>query len=261
MFRRRWFLLSISGAAFTALTFWALSGRYLPGEQELLRGIVTHRIPPLHPFVLVISTLGSINFILPLWALAILIFAAWRKGAVVLRLLPVPLAYPLYTVVKSCVGRPGPTPPAFPWLYDLPIGYYVEGWLRRQLKDMPAQGVAVPVAAQPVTAEAVTRVMESGYVSGHALVAAIFYGTLALGLWALVARRPRRWLVVLPPAALSLLVGLARVYMGIHFPSDVLGAWLLGALFLIVVGAGVEAALPLVASRWHVVRTRRMTPT
>ncbi len=259
--RRRVFAFFITGVAFAALTLWARSGSYLPGEQELLRWIITHRLTALNPLLLLISTLGSINLILPLWALSIAIFALWKKGAAVLRLLPVPLGYPLYTIVKSCVGRPGPTAPTYPWLYDLPLGYFVEGLLRRQLKEMPAQGVAVPVAPQPVTAEAVTRVMESGYVSGHALVAGIFYGTLALCLWALLMRNPRRWLVIVPLAALALLVGVARIYMGIHFPSDVLGAWLLGVLFLVFIETVVEVILPPLTSRWQSIRTKGIAPT
>ncbi len=230
-------------AAFVALTLWAASGRYLPGEQDLLKFIVSHRLAAVNTPALVVSTVGSINIILPLWAI-LLAASAWRQRRWALRLLPVPLAYPLYTLVKSWVGRPGPAPSLYPWLYDLPLGYFMEGLFRRQIQELPAQGVTLPVVQQPVTAQAVVQVMESGYVSGHALTAAVFYGTLAWLLWK--SNFPRRVVrvAVLLPAALAVLVGIVRVYMGIHFPSDVLGAWLLAAIFLLSIDRLTETVAP-----------------
>jgi membrane-associated phospholipid phosphatase len=227
-------LFWMCGIGFLALTFWAASGRYLPGEQDLVLTVVGNRIPVLNQPAQLISLLGSINIILPLWTVIVVFAARRRRSGDVLRLFVVPLGYPLYVIIKSGIGRPGPMPPQYPWLYDLPLGYYVEGLLRRQLQELPSQGIAVPVAPQPVTAQSVTQVMESGYVSGHALVAAIFYGSLALLLWRNVTPWSVRWLAAILLAILAALVGLVRIYMGIHFPSDVLGAWLLAILFLIL---------------------------
>jgi undecaprenyl-diphosphatase len=63
--------------------------------------------------------------------------------------------------------------------------------------------------------------------SGHALAAASFYPVLA---WEAGCVRPlrRRWFAVL--AALGVLwLGLGRLYLGVHWPSDVLAGWALGA--------------------------------
>lgn len=58
--------------------------------------------------------------------------------------------------------------------------------------------------------------------SGHALYAMCLYGALA-GL--MVGRR----LVVYPLAALIIaLIGLSRIYLGVHYPSDVLAGWAIG---------------------------------
>ncbi len=56
----------------------------------------------------------------------------------------------------------------------------------------------------------------------------------AMVMWPLLARYLERawaWLVAL---LLILLAGVARVYLGVHFPSDVIGGWLLGASLLLL---------------------------
>jgi membrane-associated phospholipid phosphatase len=234
----------LSGIGFLLLTLWSASGRYLPGEQGLLLAIVNNRIAELNQPALLISALGSINVILPLWIVIMAAAALGRRLGSALQLLVAPLGYPIYVAIKSWVGRPGPVPPLYPWLYDLPLGYLTEGLLRRQAEALPTEGLAVPVVPQPVTAQTVTRVMESGYVSGHALVAAIFYGSLALFLWRNGASHFARWFGAVFCAILAVSVGVARVYMGVHFPSDVIGAWLLAILFLSLIDETIKRILP-----------------
>jgi len=70
--------------------------------------------------------------------------------------------------------------------------------------------------------------------SGHALLSSCCYGTLA----ALAAARledPFRWLVVVATAALVLAIGISRVYLGVHYPSDVIAGYLVAAVWLAAV--------------------------
>jgi membrane-associated phospholipid phosphatase len=62
-----------------------------------------------------------------------------------------------------------------------------------------------------------------GLPSGHAQNAIVLWGYLAT-----VVRGPRRWLCVL----LIVLISLSRLYLGVHFPGDVLAGWALGLLVL-----------------------------
>lgn len=63
-----------------------------------------------------------------------------------------------------------------------------------------------------------------GMPSGHAQNAVVVWGFLALSL-------RRRWARVVA-LALIVTIGLSRIYLGVHFPSDVLAGWLIGAVLL-----------------------------
>ena len=73
----------------------------------------------------------------------------------------------------------------------------------------------------------------SSFPSGHAL-----NSMAVLGLITLLAVRgrsgPTRVLVVTLGALLVLVVGFSRVYLGVHWPTDVLGGWLFGAVWLTI---------------------------
>jgi membrane-associated phospholipid phosphatase len=79
-----------------------------------------------------------------------------------------------------------------------------------------------------------------GLPSGHAQLATVGWGYLAVA-----ARRVWVWVMAV---ALILLIGLSRVYLGVHFPTDVLAGWTAGVLFLLAylwLAPGVESWLRL----------------
>jgi membrane-associated phospholipid phosphatase len=68
--------------------------------------------------------------------------------------------------------------------------------------------------------------------SGHALAGILLFGSLALMLGASRVPRPLRLWGGLGLAAVGLTIGLSRVYLGVHYLSDVLASWLLGLTML-----------------------------
>lgn len=72
---------------------------------------------------------------------------------------------------------------------------------------------------------------DASFPSGHALHTTVFYGTLAF-LWFRFSHGRRRWLGMPIAAIVVLLTGISRIYLGVHWPSDVLGGYLYGAFWL-----------------------------
>lgn len=68
--------------------------------------------------------------------------------------------------------------------------------------------------------------------SMHAAVSLATFGFLAYMVWEHLRPSHYRLPFALILAALPILIGFSRVYLGVHFPSDVLGGWVVGALLL-----------------------------
>jgi undecaprenyl-diphosphatase len=77
------------------------------------------------------------------------------------------------------------------------------------------------------------RVFTTSFPSGHATLSAITYLTIA----ALLARAypsPTSALYfMLLAALLTVLIGLSRIYLGVHFATDILGGWCIGTAWAI----------------------------
>lgn len=72
--------------------------------------------------------------------------------------------------------------------------------------------------------------------SGHSMTAAAVYLTLAELLARALDKRRLRIYVIALAAAIALLVGFTRVYLGVHYPSDVLAGWAVGTSWALLLG-------------------------
>lgn len=79
-------------------------------------------------------------------------------------------------------------------------------------------------------------IKETGYSfpSGHAMVTLVFYGTLLYFAFRHIPSRSLRSLLTVLAIFLILAIGVSLVYLGVHYPSDVLGSYLAGFCWLVI---------------------------
>lgn len=96
-----------------------------------------------------------------------------------------------------------------------------------------------------------TYVDSESFPSGHAMMATVVYLTLGALVTTLIEERRRRTYILLVALVVALLVGLSRVYLGVHYPTDVLAGWTLGLVW---------AVLCWTSARWVERRTGNGSP-
>lgn len=74
--------------------------------------------------------------------------------------------------------------------------------------------------------------------SGHSMLSACFFGVLAAIVTVRMSSRARRAALWLLAASATLLIGVSRIYLGVHYPSDVLAGFAAAAIWVVSVRAG-----------------------
>lgn len=80
----------------------------------------------------------------------------------------------------------------------------------------------------------------TSFPSGHATMSALVYLTLAALTVRIVPERPLKVTVLVIAVLLTGMVGITRVYLGVHWPSDVLAGWALGAAWALAFWAAAQ---------------------
>jgi len=77
---------------------------------------------------------------------------------------------------------------------------------------------------------------ESGYSfpSGHSMVSAAFYGFLIYLIYKNIKNKKLKWSLITILSVLIVLIGTSRIYLGVHYTSDVLAGFLISISYLIV---------------------------
>lgn len=199
--------LAVSAVSFAA--FWELAGEYAESptvaafDATISAAIQSMRTPPLTAIMLGITSLGST--IAVAGATVILVFLLLREART-------------RDVVFAVVAVAGGSllSPIFKGYFD---------------------------RVRPLAEDALIALPSSfSFPSGHAMGSmclAWVLGWLACGMgW----RTARKATVIGALAIYPVLVGISRVYLGVHWPSDVLASWLLGVAWLGLVTGGSETA-------------------
>lgn len=77
-------------------------------------------------------------------------------------------------------------------------------------------------------------IAETGYSfpSGHSVTAVCFYGYLAFLYWAYGKSPVMRRVGIIGAVLMILGIGISRIYLGVHFPTDVIGGYIGGLMWL-----------------------------
>ena len=94
---------------------------------------------------------------------------------------------------------------------------------------------------RPQLFEWLTEPSSSSFPSGHAMSSAIVYFTVAYLIARLEKRRWMRAVTIIASLLLVLLISVSRLYLGVHYPSDVLAGMIIGLAWAGFCLAGLEA--------------------
>lgn len=108
------------------------------------------------------------------------------------------------------------------------------------IDDLLKHWIARP---RPELVPHLVQVTNASFPSGHAMISSAIYLTLALMLAEGIEAdgwrgRAGRAAVVAFFSAIAVLIGMSRVYLGVHWPSDVLAGWCFGTAWALLVWIG-----------------------
>ena len=172
-------------------------------DHPVAQFVATHRVPALTAFMAAVSTVGGPAGMVVLAVVAGVLFSvAWRSWA------------PVVIVAVTAAGVIGLTV-VFKAALGLP---------------------------RPPLGQAVAAADGYGFPSGHAAAAAAVCAVVAWLCTLRLASWRARTAVWAMAAMLAVLVGISRVYLGVHWTTDVLGGWIFGILWAAVVMTGWSAS-------------------
>jgi undecaprenyl-diphosphatase len=178
----------VAGFAFLELGEEVREGELVRYDDAILLWLAEHRAPALTQFFLAITALGS-------WPVITLLTIGVCVGALLARERRLAT-----TVALAMTGVP---------------------LLSHFLKTLYAR-------ERPSVVPHLETVASASFPSGHTLASVVFFVTLALLAAGHLRRRRLRVFVVGYSLAIGALVAASRIYLGVHFPSDVTGGALVG---------------------------------
>ncbi len=193
-------LITLALGTFVAVTHESVGeGSAAAADRAILRWMAERRTPSLNGLMVGITTFGSRTFMTALIVATLVILIVRRDRREAIHL------------VVAALG----------------VGALV--WVTKGIVER----------ARPTEVPHVVHVSGFSYPSGHSLATAALYITIAVIASSHLRTRATKAALVAGVALLVALVGLSRVYLGVHYPSDVLGGMSLGASWALMLAAAV----------------------
>ena len=104
------------------------------------------------------------------------------------------------------------------FIFSASVGGWVLNWLLKAAFER----------TRPDIVPHLREVMSSSFPSGHALTSAAVYLTLGALLMRITQGRLAKYYCIAIAMFLTFLVGSSRVFLGVHYPTDVIAGWLIG---------------------------------
>lgn len=188
--------------AFAALAEWVLQGETQRWDEAMLRRVHAHTSPLLDMAAQEITALGATLVVIMLVLVAsVLLWISRHRYSVLLLWVSVLGASLLNHVLKDAFSRPRPS--------------------------------VVPWRAEYATA--------TSFPSGHSMTAMAAYATLAYLVARLSPTRALWWATTGVALLVIVLIGVSRVYLGVHYPTDVAAGFLSGFAWAALSALGIEA--------------------
>ena len=196
-------VVGLAGWAFGVVVHDVLAGETLDAvDRPVLNFVTRHREPWLTSVAKSLTALGSSAVLVPLLVAVGLGWRRWRR-------------------TWRPLGRMG--------------GAYLGAFVLAQVvKDLVGR-------PRPPASAAVVHVTTFAFPSGHATQGAAGWGALAVLAAATTSSWARKVTIWTTALVLVLLIGLSRMYLGVHWATDVLGGWAIGSLWLVLFQAASTA--------------------
>ncbi len=179
---------------FIVVTYFVVTERVLPFDENIIKIVLTFEHPIVTKGMLMMSFIGNT------WPVIIISFIF------------------ILIIYKVYRKRHEVTLFIFVLIGSTVLNQLLKYWLKRE---------------RPVFDPIVT---ESGfsYPSGHSMAALSLYGIITFLFWRHIPTSLGRKLLIAFTAFMILSIGFSRIYLRVHFPTDVIGAYLLSGFWLFI---------------------------
>lgn len=81
---------------------------------------------------------------------------------------------------------------------------------------------------------------ETSFPSGHAMMSITLYGLLIYFIYSKISKNSVKWILIIGLSSIILLIGVSRIYLGVHYATDIIGGYLLGMIYLVIITNYIE---------------------